>query len=363
MANLDAFVTKLAPTGESLVYSTYLGGNDIDMGYGIEVDKEGQAYIGGVTTSRDFPMVYAQQGYMGTDDVFVTKLNPAGSDFRFSTYIGGYMEERAMSLTIDIEGHVYITGGARSSDYPLVNPIQTFQYDRDAIVTKLAPTRCILEFSTYLGGNAFDLGNDIAVDSRGNMYIAGYTGSTNFPTVNPMQTDLEYFDGFFTKINGSSNAIEYSTYLAGNNSDYGLAIALDRSDNIYIVGATYSDDFPVMNPYQTNMVNDDIFVMKFSNTSDIDDDNALSPNSYLLGNYPNPFNSNTLIRYQVDLKANISVSIFNILGECVAKLCDQYQEPGMHWVFWDASAASSGTYFCRLDIGDKSEYRKMTLLK
>jgi hypothetical protein len=363
MTNLDAFVTKLAPTGDSLIYSTYLGGDNIEIGYGIAVDKEGQAYIGGITTSSDFPMVYSQQGHVRLDDVFVTKLNPAGSDFRYSTYIAGYMEDRAMSLAIDEEGHVYITGVARSSDYPLQNPIQTFQYDRDAFVTKLAPTRCIIEFSTYLGGDAYDLGSGIAVDSRGNMYIVGYTGSTNYPTVNPMQTDQRYFDGFFTKINGASNSIEYSTYLAGYDSDYGLAIALDKSDNIYITGFTYSADFPILNPYQTNMENDDIFVMKFSNTSDIDDNNALSPNSYLLGNYPNPFNSNTLVQYQIAAKAKVSVAIYNILGERIAELCDEYQEPGLHSLTWDASAVSSGMYLCRLEIDGKAEYSKMTLVK
>jgi hypothetical protein len=363
MTNNDAFVTKLAPTGDSLIYSTYLGGNDLEMGYAIAVDKEGQAYVAGYTTSTDFPMVYSPQAHVYLDDVFVTKLNPAGSDFRYSTFIAGNMEDRAMALAIDDEGYAYIAGVTRSTDYPTLEPFQTFQYDRDAIVTKLAPTRCIIEYSTYLGGNAYDQGSGIAVDSRGNVYVTGATESSNFPIVNQFQSDQGYFDAFLTKFNRTDNSVEYSTYLGGTEGDYGYAIALDRNDNIYVSGATYSPDFPTLNPYLPNQPRSDIYVMKFSNTSDIDNNTTPIPNSHLLGNYPNPFNSNTLIQYQLSENTEVKVSIYNILGERIAELRNEYQEPGAHSLTWDASAVSSGTYLCRLEIGGKAEYSKMTLVK
>jgi hypothetical protein len=361
--NNEAFVTKFAPTGDSLIYSTYLSGSNVDHGYAIAVDKDDQAYIAGYTYSIDFPTLYSNQEHQYVMDAFVTKLNPTGSAIRYSTFLGGDFEDKALAMALDDQGYVYVTGYTSSSDFPTLNPYQTHQGNKDIFVVKLAPTRCLIEYSTYLGGNQEDWGWGIAVDKMGNAYVTGFTESTNFPTLDPFQQDQEYYDAYLTKLGPAGNELGYSTYLGGSESDYGYAVALDGNDNVYVMGSTYSPDFPLLNPYQTNQGSSDIFVMKFANTTGVDEEETSLPRDYLMGYYPNPFNSSTLINYQIDTRALVSLSIYNLLGQRVATLCEKYQEPGIYSAIWDAKGVSSGVYLCRLEIGDKSEYSKMVLMK
>ncbi len=126
-SNMDAFVTKLSPGGASLIYSTYLGGEYIDLGCGIAVDADGSAYVTGYTRSDDFPTVNAFQGTRGGDsyvDAFVTKLSPDGSSLDYSTYLGGKYEDRGFGIAVDTDGSAYVTGSTGSDNFPTVNPFQ-----------------------------------------------------------------------------------------------------------------------------------------------------------------------------------------------------------------------------------------------
>jgi hypothetical protein len=360
---IDAFVTKLAPAGDSLVYSTYLGGYSVDGGTGIAVDKEGNAYVTGYTFSDDFPVLYSYQTFQGNSDVFVTKFNPAGTIIIYSTFLGGNYEDRGLGITLDEEGCAYITGYSNSSNYPTINPFQTHLSFKDVIVTKLSPTRCNIVYSTYIGGNDDEYGYGISVDRSGSAYITGCTGSYNFPTQNPFQPDQSFYDAFMIKLNPSGNSLDYSTYMGGTSDDYGYAIALDRNDEAYIMGATYSPDYPLQNPYMAFQSISDIFVTKFGGLTGIEDEGVSLPENSGLRNYPNPFNSSTLINYQIDSRALVSLSIYNLLGQRVTTLCEQYQEPGIYSAVWDAKGVSSGVYLCRLEIGGRSEYSKMVLMK
>ena len=249
----NAFVTKLDPTGSALVYSTYLGGSgDINTGSGIAVDADGNAYLTGWTNSINFPTTQQafQPAFSGGYDVFVTKLDPAGSALVYSTYVGGTRFDEANGIAVDAGGNAYVTGLTDSTDLPTTPGV--FQptlsgSSEDAFVTKLDPTGSALVYSTYLGGAFIDSGSGIAVDANGNAYVAGWTNSHNFPTTpgafQPIKLSVGA-DAFVTKLNPAGTGLVYSTYLGGDGTDTGEGIAVDADGNAYVTGTTGSTNFP-----------------------------------------------------------------------------------------------------------------------
>ena len=145
-----------------------------------------------------------------------------------------------------------MSGWTGSTNFPTVNPFQSNHGGGqiDAFVIKLNALGDALLYSTYLGGNSDDQGYQIAVDSGGNAYVTGWTESTNFPTVNPFQTNHGggQIDAFIAKLDASGDTLVYSTYLGGNDDDYGWGIAVDSGGNAYVTGWTESTDFPTVNP-------------------------------------------------------------------------------------------------------------------
>ena len=279
----DAFVTKLNAAGNTLAYSTYLGGTGTDDSRGIAVDSSGNAYMTGYTQSSNFPLQSPFQGsYAGSQDAFVTKLNAAGNTLAYSTYLGGNSQESGQDIAVDGSGNAYVTGSTTSSNFPLLNPFQGgFTGSQDAFVTKFNAAGNSLGYSTYLGGNNLDDGLGIAVDGSGNAYITGYTQSSNFPLQNPYQGFAGSIDAFVTKFNAAGNTLAYSTYLGGNNFDYGNDIAVDGSGNAYVVGTTYSPNFPVQNAYQSTKpggASADVYLTKFNPAG-----NTLAYSTYLGG--------------------------------------------------------------------------------
>ena len=283
--NSDVFVTKLSSSGNSLIYSTYLGGSFYDYGNGIAVDASGAAYVTGSTESTDYPTFNPYQGtYQGDIDVFVTKLSISGNSLIYSTYLGGSFWDDGNGISVDASGAVYVTGFTESTDFPTLNPYQgTLQGGSvDAFVTKLSSTGNSLIYSTYLGGDGYDHGKGIAVDASGMAYVTGLTFSTDFPTFNPYQGIYQGDrDAFVTKISSSGNSLVYSTYLGGDGYDFGYGIAVDAFWGAYVTGETNSTDFPTLNPFQgTNHGGQDAFVTKLINSGD-----SLIYSTYLGGNY------------------------------------------------------------------------------
>jgi len=289
----DAFVAKLNPAGSALTYSTYLGGNNTDIGRGIVVDSAGNTYVTGEAASTDFPLANAIQGAInGTFDAFVAKLNAAGSALTYSTYLGGSSAESGDGIAVDVAGNAYVTGLTRSADFPLNGAIQgTFGgggNPDDAFVTKLNAAGSSLIYSTYLGGTSDDRGTDIAVDSSGNAYVMGDTESADFPLASALQgafgggTD----DAFVAKLNAAGSALTFSTYLGGSGIDLGAGIAVDSSGNAYVIGSTSSSDFPLASATQGAIGGSfDIFVTKLNATG-----SALTFSTYLGGNGVDPGN-------------------------------------------------------------------------
>ncbi len=257
----DAFVTKIDPTqsgAASLVYSTYLGGSNLDEGFGIAVDSSGNAYVAGLTASADFPTVGAFQAAFngGIDDAFVSKLNAAGSALLYSTYLGGNDDDEGFAIATDNSGNAFVTGLTASTNFPTT--AGAFQavfggLPDDAFVTKIDTTKtgaASLIYSTYLGGIGDDQGFGIALDSSGNTYVVGLTAATNFPTtVGAFQTVFggglnDAFVAKFDTTKSSAASLVYSTYLGGSGDDQGFGIAVNSSGNAHVTGITSSVNFP-----------------------------------------------------------------------------------------------------------------------
>jgi hypothetical protein len=250
--SVDAFVLKLNAAGTSVVYSTYIGGRSDDRAAAIAVDSSGQAYVTGYTTSTNFPIVSAARSALGgTRNAFALKLNPAGSTLVYSTYLGGSNYDMGNAIALDAAGEAYIAGDTYSTNFPLSHPVQSsLGGQSDAFITKLT-TGGAISFSTFLGGSNTEHAGGIAVDSSGNVYVAGGTASTNFPIAGAIQAALGGGqNGFVTKINTSSSTLIYSTYLGGNGGspatpEQANAIAVDASGSAYVAGVTNSTNFPV----------------------------------------------------------------------------------------------------------------------
>lgn len=256
----DAFLCKLNAAGNALVYSSYLGGSGNEYGYGIAVDAAGNAYITGLTGSNNFPTLNATQPTKGSDtatDAFLSKVNADGSAFLYSTYLGGSNNETGYAVAADATGNAYVTGQTNSLNFPVLNAFQSSingTSNTVAFVTKFSEAGAFV-YSTYLGGStgtSQDVGRAIAVDSENCAYVTGQADSTNFPTLNPLQaTKGGNYDAFVTKLSATGNALVYSTYLGGKDTDIGRGVAVDAGGNAYVTGVTTSTNFPIHNALQT----------------------------------------------------------------------------------------------------------------
>ena len=288
--NSDVFVAKLNADGSGLAYSTFLGGSGSDSAWGIAVDGAGAAYVTGNTNSADFPATPGSfdTSYNGDSDAFVVKLNAAGSDLAYSTFLGGSSGESGRSIAVDEGGAAYVTGSTRSSNFPTTpgayDTTQNGGDDGDAFVAKLNPAGSALAYATFLGGIGSKNGYGIAVDSSGAAYVTGRTGP-DFPTT-PGAYDPTYnggWDAFVAKLNPAGSALEYATFLGGNDADVGDGIAVDGGGAAYVTGVTCSSNFPTTpGAYDTtyNGGNSDAFVAKLNPAG-----SALAYATFLGGHY------------------------------------------------------------------------------
>jgi hypothetical protein len=270
----DAFVTKLDPTGSALVYSTYLGGSYNDFGGGIAIDSSGNAYVTGQTqSSSDFPLLNPlQPASGGSSDAFVASLDATGSALNYSTYLGGSADDFGFGIAVDSSGNAYVTGRTLSSDFPTANAFQSsFGGLEDAFVAKVAAGGAPLLYSTYLGGSAEDGAVGIAIDTSNNAYVAGWTYSSDFPTVKPLQGSFAGVrDAFIAKVNPAGSALVYSTFAGGSSDDVGYSMAVDSSGNAYVTGYTSSTNFPTASPLEdTNGGGLDAFVAKVNGAGSV----------------------------------------------------------------------------------------------
>lgn len=256
----DGFVARIDPATGQVLFASYLGtlaGQDIAKD--VAVDAQNNIYVVGESVGgfANLPSVRAPAGGL---EAFVGKIPPAGRVFTYLTYLGGSFDDSGNGIAVDAAGNAYVTGNTGSSDFPTRNPIQAGRenFSNYAFVTKLGPGGAIV-YSTYLGGNAEDYGQDIAVDSLGQAVVVGSTGSTNFPLMNPAQPFLRGFnDAFVAKLAASGSSLMFSTYLGGNERERAgfdfssslMKLAVDAAGNAYVTGMTRSPDFPALFPVQ-----------------------------------------------------------------------------------------------------------------
>ena len=249
----DAFVTKLNAAGSDLVYSTYLGGNGGEPKTEIGVDGSGHAVVGGETTSTDLATAGAfDTTYGGPNaDGFVAKLTADGSALSYATYIGGSSTELGKGIALDEDGNAYFAGGTLSTDFPTTPgayDTTPHNHPADAFVTKLRPDGASLAYSTVVGGDGEDQAEGIDVNDRGEAHITGLTYSPDFPTtpdaLDPALDQTDFFDGFFTKLNASGSTLGYSTFIGGTMHDRGWDVAT-VGGRAYITGETNSADLTV----------------------------------------------------------------------------------------------------------------------
>ncbi|HQR38947.1 MAG TPA: SBBP repeat-containing protein [Blastocatellia bacterium] len=258
----DGFVAKLQPDGKSLVFADYFGGRKTDKGIGIGIDPSGDIVVGGITFSPDFPTVNALQSTAGGGlDSFLLRLNSSGNALVYSTYVGGAQADGLTGIAVDSTGAVVLTGGTSSTNFPIANPLLGIQsggrcFDdscADTFVTKVDGHATAYAFSTFLGGTGYDLALSVAVDPMDQIVVAGYTQSTDFPTVAPLIGTLKgKGDGFVTKLSPDGRRILASTYLGGSDNDLANGVDTDAAGYVYVTGNLSSTDFPLAQPIQAS---------------------------------------------------------------------------------------------------------------
>ena len=275
-------MTKLSADGKTLLYSTYLGGENQDFGNGIAVDSFGNAYVTGTTFSPHFPVTlpvwdpscggdgkcgasFNPSGFI-VSNAFISKLNTAGSALVYSTFLGNYEDVTGTAIAVDADGNAYVTGQTTPMILPTVlivppapepapfpilngfkgNTVPTIGLDgiTNGYIAKFSATGISLLYSSYIGGTSEDSGFGVAADTSGNAYVTGFATSADFPTLGGFQiTATGGGDAFLTKVNTNlvgAPSLSYSTFIGGTALDQGNGVAADASGNAYVVGTTKS---------------------------------------------------------------------------------------------------------------------------
>ena len=248
----DCFVSKFNETGTDLEFSTFIGADDnYDYGSELVLDSNNNIYVVGVSSSPSFPTTLGafDETHGGGEDVFVLKLNATGTNLIYASYLGGATDDYTGSIVLDENHNLYIVGTTTSTNFPTT----TGAYDQflngndDVFVAKLNSTGTALVFATVLGGSNDDIGNSIVIDTSHNVYVTGETQSADLPvTDNAFESDKQGLkDIFVAKFNALGSNLEYASYIGGTENDVGMGIAIDATNNVYLTGYTFSDDFPV----------------------------------------------------------------------------------------------------------------------
>lgn len=247
---IDAYVSKLGPNGDYLVWSTYLGGSDWDMAYALDIDAQGNLYVGGYTASSDFPVTQGanQEVMRGMSDGFITQLSPDGVTLGYSTYVGGTDRDYLYDLVCTDAGEVYFIGYTFSYNFPTTSLAfdQSYNGYGDGFLGGLTASGNALLFSTFLGGTGFDMAQSLDRAPNGELAVVGNTNSLNLPLINPLQNTLNLSggnatdDGFFLRFNTDASQLLTGTYIGGSDSDGLYAVKASSAGQWFMAGNTNS---------------------------------------------------------------------------------------------------------------------------
>lgn len=272
----DAFATKFDATGSSLLFSTYLGGTDNDLGVGVHLDSSGNVIVTGWTGSGDFPVTPGSYDttFNNDGDIFIAKLSPTASSMIWCTYYGGFFDDAFAGSALDQSGNIVVCGTTRSLNLP-TNPNafdKTYSAEQDAFVVRISASGTTLLGATYLGGLKGDNPNSVTIDPSGNAVVVGITTSPDYPvTGGALQTAYSgtgFLDGFVTRVSPDASRVLYSTFLGKAAEDRPTVVATDSLGDAVIAGYTFSTDFPTTpGAFATSMLGtSDMFVCKLSIT-------------------------------------------------------------------------------------------------
>jgi len=258
-------------TIDPLIYGTFIGGSEDETGFALATDNQGNVYVAGWTDSKNFPVTNDSfnQTHNDDTDVFVFKLNPLGTEIVFSTYIGGKADEGASDILVAEDQTIYVTGDTYSSDFPTTNGSydEKCNKDREAFVLHLDANGSSLIFSTFLGGGYRDYGSSIALDSIGNVCVAGHTESSNFPTTPGCYDDKRksFEDGFVCKLNPNGSKLLYSSIFGGQKTDWVYDLVVDSMDNMIVTGYTTGGFPTTARAYsRTRKGTGEVFISRFN---------------------------------------------------------------------------------------------------
>jgi len=246
----DVFVMKIVPDGSDVSYSTFIGGKESqwyeEFPYDIDLDGEGKAVICGYSGEESYPTTSGAYRTTGMWEIaFVTMLTSDGTDLEFSTYIADETYLQGVSAFSD---GIYLTGTTYSSSFPLTSDAYDNQMGgwSDAIFTILSKDGSRLVYSTFLGGAEYEVGESVRKDEKGQAVLTGYTYSTDFPkTPNGYSSSSSgNYDMFLTQFTPDRKGLNYSSVYGGMETDYGMDTYVRNSNEIYVMGYTYSSDYP-----------------------------------------------------------------------------------------------------------------------
>jgi hypothetical protein len=364
--NSDAFISKLSPDGSSLMFSTYFGGEIGDTGWNLAVDELQNIYVGGWTNSTDFPLYNAfDSSYGGERDGFFVKIPYPYDTLGYSSYIGGDDEEGVFAIDVDNAGSMVLAGYTHSQDFPLFEAYDsTYNGQNDIFISKVTPAGGSLLYSTFFGGSSDDMAWSISLDESGNPHFTGYTSSSNFPVEDAFDDTYNGGgDAFVSVFSEAGEELIYSTYLGGGDLDQGHDLFLNVNGKSVITGKTLSSDFPALNGFDQSFNGDsDCFIVSFEDITNIVEEYNI-PVKYDLAAFPNPFNSKMYFSWTQEEPSFIKINIYDILGRNVERIFEGNLASGSYHIFWNADNLKSGIYFCEFQADGFIDTIKLTLLK
>lgn len=275
---IDAYVAKMSPDGDNLLWSTYLGGSNWDLAHALDIDSDGNLYVGGYTASSDFPITQtaAQTIMRGYSDGFVACLSPDGSTLQYATYLGGTDRDYLYDLVSDSTGNVIVCGYTFSYNFPITSGAYDGSYNGfgDGYVACISPDGNQILFSSYIGGTGFDICQAVDWAPDGTIGVVGNTNSTDLPVHQPLQNSLNLGngngtdDGFFLKLNHNASQLLTGTFIGGSGSDGVYAIQSNTAGEWFLAGNTFSANLvPTYSAYQTSYQGaGDVFIMRLDAT-------------------------------------------------------------------------------------------------
>ncbi|MEM7659424.1 MAG: hypothetical protein AAF399_25120, partial [Bacteroidota bacterium] len=255
--SIDVYVAKFASDGTTLLFSTFLGGSNWEMAYGVGVNSAKEIFIAGFGASTDYPTTAGsfQPTYGGgLVESFVTKLSADGSSLVYSSYLGGSNRDYLYDMQLSPAGEVFVTGYTLSSDFPTTAGAHasTASGNGDTFVTKVSADGSSIAYSTYFGGLNYDIGNGLALANNGEVFVIGNTGSTDLPTTSASVQPTANFilgsnleDAFLFRLSQDGSQLKYATYLGGSATDAAYSVAVNAQLEAYVTGLTYATDFPI----------------------------------------------------------------------------------------------------------------------